>query len=305
MNRRLFLQTASTGLAALSLPTSLMGQQSAPRTELKRKQGVTRMVFPKAMSFEDCCRISADLGVTGFDFADAPEMWPVLKKYGLVGSMYRVDPPPALGADPGAFRQGPKGWNAIGLKEAQEIYLPRMLEGIDTAKANGFPNMILAAGGRMGTPSSEEGLDNAVAFCNALKKKAEDSGVTLCVEYLNSKGLAAPRGSFFDHMSWGVDLCKRVDSPSVKILYDIYHAQLMEGDICDTISANIQYIAHIHTGGVPGRHQLDENQELNYRFIAQTIAAKGFTGFITHEWTPAQGEDPVDVLRKSLAVMDV
>jgi hydroxypyruvate isomerase len=306
MNGRNFIHSASSGMLMVG-SWGIQAQQSAPvagHTKLKRKQGVTRMVFPKQLSFDDCCRISADLGITGFDFADDPEMWPVLKKYGLVGSMYRVDPPPVAGAAPGAFRQGPKGWNAIGLKEAQDVYLTKVLEGIDTAADNHFPNMILAAGGRIGDQTFEQGLDNAVAFCNAVKSRAEDKGITICVEYLNSKGFQAPARSFFDHMSWGVELCKRVNSPRLKILYDIFHAQLMEGDICQTISDNIQYIGHIHTGGVPGRHELDDNQELNYGFIAKTIATKGFNGFITHEWTPAPGVDSIEVLRKSLEVMD-
>jgi hydroxypyruvate isomerase len=106
-------------------------------------------------------------------------------------------------------------------------------------------------------------------------------------------------------MAWGVDVLKRVGSPRVKILYDIYHAQISEGYIVQTLRDNIQYIGHIHTGGVPGRHELDETQELNYRFIAQAIADLKFTGFVTHEWSPAPGNDPVTSIRKSLAIMDV
>ena len=109
----------------------------------------------------------------------------------------------------------------------------------------------------------------------------------------------------FDRMSWGVDVVKRVGSPRVKILYDIYHAQIMEGYIVQTLRDNIQHIGHIHTGGVPGRHELDDTQELNYRFIAQTIADLKFTGFVTHEWSPAMGNDPIASIKKVLAIMDV
>jgi hydroxypyruvate isomerase len=150
------------------------------------------------------------------------------------------------------------------MKEAQGRYLEKYLEGIDTAAMNGFPNQLLAAGGRnQNKITYEEGLDNTVAFCNRVKQRAEDKNVTICLEFLNSKGQQAPPQSLFDHMSWGVEVMKRVNSPRVKILFDIFHAQLMEGDIADTIRKNIQYIGHIHTGGVPGRHQLDDTQSMD------------------------------------------
>jgi hydroxypyruvate isomerase len=138
-----------------------------------------------------------------------------------------------------------------------------------------------------------------------VKAHAEDKGVTLCMEILNSKGLAAPPMSIFDHMAWGVDVIKRVNSPRVKILYDVFHAQLMEGDIVQTIRDNIQYIAHFHTGGVPGRHELDDTQELNYHFIAEAIADLNYTGFVTHECSPAPGNDPIASLSKAIQIMNV
>jgi len=106
-------------------------------------------------------------------------------------------------------------------------------------------------------------------------------------------------------MAWGVDVMKRVNSPRVKILYDIYHAQIMDGDIVRTIRDNIQWIAHFHTGGNPGRHDIDETQELNYRFIAQAIVDSGFAGFLSHEYSPAAGEDPIAVLEKAIEICDV
>ena len=229
--------------------------------------------------------------------------FPLLRKYGLTGSMYRVSY--GGGISGGRPPDGPPGWEAIGMKEAMGGYLTALHEGIDVAAANGFPNIILMAGARSASLSYEQGADNAVAFCNAVKTHAEDKGVTLCIEYLNSKGLQSPVNSMFDRMSWGVDVVKRVGSPRVKILYDIYHAQIMEGYIVQTLRDNIQHIGHIHTGGVPGRHELDETQELNYRFIAQTIAELKFTGFVTHEWSPTMGNDPVASMRKVLAIMAV
>jgi hydroxypyruvate isomerase len=260
-------------------------------------------VFGPNRPLEECFRLGAELGIKGFDFIANPVDFPLLRKYGLTGSMYRVSY--GGGISGGRPPDGPPGWEAIGMKEAMGGYLTALHEGIDVAAANGFPNIIMMAGARSASLSYEQGADNAVAFCNAVKSHAEEKSVTLCIEYLNSKGLQSPVNSMFDRMAWGVDVVKRVASPRVKILYDIYHAQIMEGYIVQTLRDNIQYVGHIHTGGVPGRHELDETQELNYRFIAQTIADLKFTGFVTHEWSPAPGNDPIASIKKVLAIMDV
>ena len=306
MNRREFL--VSLPVAALSSVSRAHAQSAGPQAATtaktaRIKHGATRQVFGANRPLEECFRLGAELGIKGFDFIANPADFPLLKKYGLTGSMYRVSY--GGGISGGRPPDGPPGWEAIGMKEAMGGYLTALHEGIDVAAANGFPNVITMAGARSASLSYEQGADNAVAFCNAVKSHAEDKGVTVCVEYLNSKGLQSPVNSMFDRMSWGVDVVKRVGSPRVKILYDIYHAQIMEGYIVQTLRDNIQHIGHIHTGGVPGRHELDETQELNYRFIAQTIAELKFTGFVTHEWSPTMGNDPVASMRKVLAIMDV
>jgi hydroxypyruvate isomerase len=307
VNRREFLVSLPAVAAASSVGVSPADRavslaQTAARTS-RIKHGATRQVFGANRPLEDCFRLGAELGIKGFDFIANPGDFPLLKKYGLTGSMYRVSY--GGGISGGRPPDGPPGWEAIGMKEAMGGYLTALHEGIDVAAANGFPNVILMAGARSASLSYEQGADTAVAFCNAVKSHAEDKGVTLCIEYLNSKGLQSPVNSMFDRMSWGVDVVKRVGSPRVKILYDIYHAQIMEGYIVQTLRDNIQHIGHIHTGGVPGRHELDETQELNYRFIAQTIADLKFTGFVTHEWSPAPGNDPIASMKKVLAIMDV
>ena len=306
MNRREFL--VSLPVAALSSVSRAHAQSAGPQAATtaktaRIKHGATRQVFGANRPLDECFGLGAELGIKGFDFIANPADFPLLKKYGLTGSMYRVSY--GGGISGGRPPDGPPGWEAIGMKEAMGGYLTALNEGIDVAAANGFPNVITMAGARSASLSYEQGADNAVAFCNAVKSHAEDKGVTLCVEYLNSKGLQSPVNSMFDRMSWGVDVVKRVGSPRVKILYDIYHAQIMEGYIVQTLRDNIQYIGHIHTGGVPGRHELDETQELNYRFIAQTIADLKFTGFVTHEWSPAPGNDPIASIKKVLAIMDV
>ena len=307
MNRRDFLVSlpvaatvSSLGLArAPKAAAAVQANDNAARI----KHGATRQLFGANRPLEECFRLGAELGIKGFDFIANPADFAMLRKYGLTGSMYRVSY--GGGISGGRPPDGPPGWEAIGMKEAMGGYLTALHEGIDVAAANGFPNIILMAGARSPSLSYEQGADNAVAFCNAVKSHAEDKNVTLCIEYLNSKGLQSPVNSMFDRMSWGVDVVKRVASSRVKILYDIYHAQIMEGYIVQTLRDNIQHIGHIHTGGVPGRHELDETQELNYRFIAQTIADVKFTGFVTHEWSPAPGNDPIASIKKVLAIMDV
>ena len=147
-----------------------------------------------------------------------------------------------------------------------------------------------------------EGADNCVAFLNKVKKHAEDKEITICIEYLNSK--VNHKDYMFDHIAWGVDVCKRVNSPRVKILYDIYHAQIMDGDIVRNIRDHYQWIGHFHTGGNPGRHDIDDSQELNYRFIAQAIADLNYTGYISHEYSPAQGHEPIETLKKAMAIIE-
>ncbi len=173
--------------------------------------------------------------------------------------------------------------------------------GIDEAAANGIPNIITFSGFRQGQPL-EEGADNCVTFLNKIKAHAEDKGINICMEFLNSR--VNHKDYMFDHMAWGVDVMKRVNSPRIKILYDIYHAQIQDGDLVRTIRDNFQWIGHFHTGGNPGRHDIDESQEINYHFVAQAIADLGYTGYMSHEYSPAQGHDPITVLEKAIEICD-
>ena len=295
MDRRAFLGT----LAATAVTSRLAAQTPAapPARKGRLKQGVTRGVF-RGMPLEDSCREAARLGIKGYDLI-GPADWPTLKKYGLVPSMY-----------PG----GPGGTIGVALnKTANHARLEPLLHAaIDDAAANAVPNIITFSGNRnagaRGTPPvpdipDAQGADNCVAFLNKVKAQAEDKGVTLCMEYLNSK--VNHRGYMFDHIAWGVDVMKRVNSPRVKILFDIYHAQIMDGDIVRNIRDHYQWIGHFHTGGNPDRHDIDDSQELNYHFIMQAIADLGFQGFVTHEYSPAQGHDPIETLKKAIEICNV
>jgi hydroxypyruvate isomerase len=289
MLRREFLAavTASFVAARPSAPSQASQATASVPRKGRIKQGVTRGVFARGATMDDMCREAARLGIKGFDLI-GPADWPTLRKYGLVPSMY----------------QGTAGTiaSALNRTENHERLEMSIRAGIDEAAANGVPNVITFSGNRNGM-ADQEGADNCVAFLNKVKAQAEDKGVTICMEYLNSK--VNHKDYMFDHIAWGVDVMKRVNSSRVKILFDIYHAQIMDGDIVRNIRENFQWIGHFHTGGNPGRHDIDDSQELNYRFIMQAIAELGFTGFVSHEYSPTPGHDPIETLNKAMEICDV
>jgi len=236
------------------------------------------------MSLDDLCRNGARIGLSGIDLVSYDE-WPTVQKYGLVPAMT-----PGAGTIPNA-------WNR---KENHGALIKEMQENIPRAAAAKVPNVITFSGNRRGMPD-DEAKDNCVAGLNQVKKIAEDNNVTICLELLNSK--VNHKDYQCDHTAWGVDVIRRVDSPRVKLLYDIYHMQIMEGDIIRTIRENIQYIAHFHTGGVPGRHELDDTQELNWHAIAAAIADLKFQGFMAHEFIPTR--DPMTSLADAVKTCTV
>jgi hydroxypyruvate isomerase len=275
MTRRTFLPSLAGVPAALALAKGRL------------KQSVTAGVFRGSnMTLDDMCRESANLGIYGFDLVK-PEDWPILKKYGLTPTM---TPPPYGGTIP----------DGINNKDNHARIEKTIREIIDMAAAAGCPNVITLSGNRRGMPD-EEGAGNCVLFLNKVKPQAEDKGVNICMELLNSK--VNHKDYMCDHTAWGVAVMQQVNSPRVKLLYDIYHMQIMEGDIARTIRENIQYLAHFHTGGNPGRHEIDQTQELNYHFVAQVIADTGFTGVVAHEYTPVR--DPLKSLAQAIDIFTV
>jgi len=257
------------------------------------KQSLMRFNFGRdtTLSFDDMCREAARLGCHGFDLVGPPD-WPTLKKHGLICTMA-----PAQGV---TIRDG------LIRPQLHDAIARAMHDEIDLCAANGYPNIITVGGERRGV-GDEEGKDHCVALLSRIKAHAEDKGITMCIEVVNSKYTDPELGradAIFDHLAWGVDICKRVNSPRVKILFDIYHVQIMEGDVCRSIREYFPWIAHFHAAGVPGRHELDDTQEINYRFVAETIAELGFPGYIAHEWRPSPGHDPLDSLRRTVAILD-
>jgi hydroxypyruvate isomerase len=281
MRRREFV----TALPALPM----LAQTAGPISRQGRlKQSVTKGVFARGTPFEAMAREAARQGCRGFDLI-GPDEWPVLKKYGLTPSMYPLGPGGTIS-------------DALNRSENHARLEASMRRAIDECAANAVPNLITFSGNRRGM-SDAEGADNCVAILNRVKSHAEEKGVTVCMELLNSK--VDHKDYMCDHASWGVGVMQRVDSPRVKLLFDIYHVQIMDGDIVRTIRENIRWIGHFHTGGNPGRHEIDQTQELNYRFIARSIADLGFTGFVAHEYSPAPGRDPAESLNRAMEIFDV
>lgn len=272
MTRRTFVP----GAAALALADSAMPQNKPEQGRLK--QSVTRGCFGRGMQFEDMCRHASELGFQGFDLI-RPADWPMLKKYGLK---------PTMVPNAATIRDG------INRKDLHDRLEADMRETLTLAAEAGAPNVITLSGERQGM-NDWQGLDNCVTFLNKVKGMAEDKGVTICLELLNSK--VDHKDYMCDHTAWGVEVCKRVSSPRVKLLFDIYHMQIMEGDIMRTIRENFQWLGHFHTAGNPGRHEFDETQELNYRPIALLLAELNYQGYIAHEYGPKK--DPVESLRTS------
>jgi len=284
LGRRQFISTL-TAFGALAAFPSVM-RAATPRKG-RLKQAVCKGVFNAKgtkMDMESMCREAARLGAVGIDLV-GPEDFPTLKKHGLIPTMV----PGGSGIK--------KGINDTKLHAEID---PKMREAIKAAAAAGAPNVIVLAGDREGI-SDAQGADNSVAFLNNIKGMAEELKVTLCIELLNSKVNHA--GYMCDHYVWAFELCKRVNSPRFKMLFDIYHMQIMDGDLIATIKKNIQWIGHFHTAGVPGRHELDENQEIYYPAVMRAIVESKYEGYVAHEYSLLR--NPIESLVQAVKACDV
>ena len=237
------------------------------------------------MPLPEFCRAIAAMGLTAVDLLEEDE-WPIAREHGLVCSMGY--------AGGGSIRDG------LNVKANHDAIVRDFTETIPRAAAMQVPNVITFFGNRRGM-SDEEAIGNCIAALNRVKTVAEDHGVTICVELLNSKVNHPDYQG--DRTAFGVQIVKAVGSPRVKLLYDIYHMQIMEGDLVRTIQDQHQVIGHYHTGGVPGRHELDETQEVNWPAICRAIVGTGFTGFLAHEFVPTR--DPLTSLREAVTLCDV
>ena len=285
MDRRELLAAGAALVASRgSLPTAVPVQGRAPSGRLK--QSVSQWTYG-GMPLRDLCRAAKDIGLAGIDLLNRGD-WAQVRDEGLVCSMgYAADRPHFLTdgfTDPAN--------HAMILRDLEEA--------IPLAAAAGVPNLIAMFGNRRGRADAEA-IDNCVMGLNRIKALAEERGVMICVELLNSK--VDHHDYQGDRTSFGVAVVRAVNSPRIKLLYDIYHMQIMEGDVIRTIRDNIEWIAHFHTGGVPGRHEIDGTQELNYHAVAQAIADAGHTGYVAHEFLPTR--DPLTSLREAVAICTV
>jgi len=280
------LLTGATALGATSLWTGrIQGQTKKVVKKGRIKQSICGGCLRKArLDKEQEAKLAVKLGLVGMDLVRSGD-WPVLKKHGLVATM-------VPGA--GGIRKG------LNDKSMHSKFLVDFKKNIKAAAEYKWPNVIAMAGDRKGI-GDKKGMDNCHTILKEAVKIAEDEGVTICMELLNSR--VNHPGYMCDKSAWGFELCLRVDSPRFKMLYDIYHMQIMEGDLIATIRKNIKHIGHFHTAGVPGRHELDENQEIYYPAVMRAIAETGYSGYVAHEYTPMR--DPIKSLVQAIEACDV
>jgi hydroxypyruvate isomerase len=295
MKRREFLTSVAAPLAMMPLASRLTVQAAqtpaAVSKPVRLKQSVMSTVWGNSTPmFEDKCKVLARIGFKGIDLPTAAQI-PIMKQYGLS---------PTMMTGTGTTMQ-----NGFIRKEMHDMIEAECRKGIDQMASLGCPILIGFAGERRGM-SYEEAADNTVAIFNRVKGYAEQKKVMLTIEITNSKVVADQRvDQTFNHVAWGFDVCKRVNSPYIRIVYDIYHVQIADGDVVRGLRENMDKIAHFHVAGVPGRNEIDETQELNYRFIAQAIVDTGYTGYIAHEYRPSTGKDPIEDLEKAFAILNV
>ncbi len=269
------------GVAALGFPAN-----ARPSSSARLKQAVSRWPYAQ-IPLADFCRAAAGMGLVAIDLLGA-EDWDRVREYGLVCAMGY----PAIRRD----------FIATGFNDRANhpLLLGELETAIPLAAQRGVPNVIAMVGNRRGRTDTES-IAACVEGLSKIKALAEERGVTICLELLNSKIDHADYQG--DHTAFGVAVVQAVGSPRVKLLYDIYHMQIMEGDVIRTIRDNRDYIAHFHTGGVPGRHELDGTQELNWRAVATAIADTGFQGYVAHEFVPTR--DPLTSLKEAVQTCGV
>jgi hydroxypyruvate isomerase len=290
-NRRKAIQLMATA-AASTAGIYAMGkspQNNPDNQSVKLKGNITHSVCRwtySHLTLDELCVVAKDIGLKAIDLI-GPKEWDVLKKHGLDSSMCN-----------GAEITLTEGFND---PQYHDKLVKNYTEHIELVSKAGYKNLICFSGNRKGM-DDETGLKNCVAGLKKIMGLAEKKGVVIQMELFNSK--VNHKDYMADKSAWGVELCKRLGSENFKLLYDIYHMQINEGDIIHTISENHQYFGHYHTAGVPGRHELDDNQELNYPAIMAAIVETGYKGYVAHEFIPV-AQDKIGSLRQAVNVCDV
>ena len=288
MNRRSAIKTAAIGASSAFVPMAYSNEvEPSTKTTLKGniRHSVCSWCYPD-LSLDELCVLAKDIGLVGIDLI-GPEGWPTLQKHGLISTMCN-----------GAELSLTEGFNRI---ENHPQLIENYTRQIELVAAAGYTNLICFSGNRNGM-DDETGLQNCVTGLKEILPLAEEKGVVIQMELFNSK--VNHPDYMCDNTAWGIELCKRLGSPNFKLLYDIYHMQIQEGDIIRTIRENHYYFGHYHTAGVPGRNEIEENQELFYPAIMKAILETGYEGIVAQEFIPTR-EDPTESLRKAITLCDV
>jgi hydroxypyruvate isomerase len=291
-SRRTVIKNLVAGSVALPVSKLFAGEMDLEKTSapIKFKGNINHSVCRWTYNFlsvDELCKTVKNIGFNAIDLV-VPKDWPILQQYGIYSSMCYTAGENSL----------TKGWN-------NTDYHPQLIkdfsEVIPLIPKNRYKDVITFSGSRNGM-DDETGLKNCVTGLKAIMPLAEKNGVTVHMELLNSK--VDHKDYMCDNHKWGVELCKRLGSSNFKLLYDIYHMQIDEGDVIRTIRDNVEYFGHYHTGGVPGRHEIDTSQELYYPAIMKAIVETGFKGYVAQEFIPA-AEDKIASLRKAIEICDV
>lgn len=290
MSRRSALRKVTTSTVALAAASGLARRMNAAEAALGNLKGhinhsVCQWCYGK-IPLDDLCQAAAEMGIKSIDLMETKD-FPTLKKHGLICAM--------VSGVPGGIGSG------LNRKENHDKIVAFFEKTAPIVAEYGYPNIICFSGNRKGM-SDEEGLANCAEGLKRIVPICEKHNVTACMELLNSK--RDHHDYMCDHTPWGVELCKRVGSDKFKLLYDIYHMQIMEGDMIATIRENHQYLGHYHTGGVPGRGEIDESQEIYYPAVMQAIIATGFKGFVAQEFIPKR-PDALASLKQGVQICDV
>jgi hydroxypyruvate isomerase len=295
ISRRTALRQLGAG-AALTTSMSLSNTTAAeakPRERIGRvKQSVCQWCYNK-MPLDALGAAAAGMGLKSVELLQ-PKDFPTLRKHGLICAMVSN---PTVRVGERNIGSIPHAWNRL---EHHNVLVAAYEGHLKATAEAGYPNLICFSGNRDGL-SDAQGLENCATGLKRIVPLAEKLGITVCMELLNSR--VNHKDYMCDRTEWGVELCQRIGSDRFKLLYDIYHMQIMEGDVIRTLTDHKQHIAHFHTGGVPGRAEIDASQELNYGAICRAIVANGFEGYLGQEFIPRR--EPMASLAEAAAICDV
>ena len=288
IQRRDLIKTLAVGAATAFIGsgfTKLEAQEVSNQLKGNINHSVCQWCYPD-LSLDELCEVAKEFGLMGIDLI-GPSGWDTLKKHDLVSTMCN-----------GAEISLTEGFND---PQYHSELIENYTKHINLVAEAGFTNLICFSGNKREI-DDETGLQNCVKGLQQILPLAEKLGVVIQMELFNSK--VDHPDYMCDNSVWGIELCKRLDSPNFKLLYDIYHMQISEGDIIRTITDHNQYFGHYHTAGIPGRNEIDDTQELFYPAIMSAIVESGYKGVVAQEFIP-KNENPLESLKNSILICDV